>query len=97
MKTRTLISSVILIMAILLIVGSCATGKKAISDEDFLEVFSGTWINTDIRINQKKINYHDGTWEMYGKVNNTIPIFTGKEIILEKWVDSKGTIWYKFL
>jgi hypothetical protein len=45
MKTRTFISAVILIVALLLIAGSCATRKKAISDEDLSKAYTGTWIN----------------------------------------------------
>ena len=35
------------VFAVLIIAGSCATRRKAISDEDFMEAWSGTWINTD--------------------------------------------------
>ena len=46
-QTRAFVSILILVLAVLIIVGSCATKKKAISEEDFLEAFSGIWINTD--------------------------------------------------
>ena len=47
MKTRMFVSVLILVLAVLIIAGSCATRRKAISDEDFMEAWSGTWINTD--------------------------------------------------
>lgn len=44
MKTRTFISVVILIMAVLIIVGSCATEKLATKKS---EILYGTWVNKD--------------------------------------------------
>jgi hypothetical protein len=97
MKTRTLVSILILILAVLIIVGSCATKRKAVSDEDFFEVWSGTWINTDYGgdICQKIINYPDGTAEGFGILTSTIALFKKKITILDQWLDSKGTIWYR--
>ena len=99
MKSRTLISVLILIMAILIIAGSCATMKKAISDEDFFEVFSGTWVNTEYsganpRF-QKRINYPDGVWEFYRMISDITPREKGKSTIIDKWIDSSGNILYK--
>ena len=42
MKTRTFVLILILFLAVLIIAGSCATRRKAISDEDFIEAWSGT-------------------------------------------------------
>ena len=47
MKTRSLVAILILVLAVLIIAGSCTTRRKAISDEDFMEALSGTWVNTD--------------------------------------------------
>ena len=68
MKPRTFVSILILILAVFIIIGSCATKRKAVSDEDFFEVWSGTWINTDYSgsdLGQKTINHPDGTSEWY--------------------------------
>ena len=83
MKTRMLVSILIIILAVLIIAGSCATRRKAISDEDFMEAWSGTWINTDYgekRNPQKKVYYSDGRWEEYYLVDNLIKIDWGKAI-----------------
>jgi hypothetical protein len=56
MKSRTFISILILVFVVMIIAGSCATGKKAsVTKED--EVLFGTWINPD----------YDTTWG-YGKI-----------------------------
>jgi len=47
MKSRTLISVLILIMAVLVIAGSCATGKKIISVDDAMKQFEEIYINTE--------------------------------------------------
>jgi hypothetical protein len=98
MKTRTYVSILILVLAVLIVVGSCATKRKAISDEDFFEVWSGTWINTDYgggNFFQKIINYPDGTLEMFAILTSTTAGYKEKITLLEQWVDSKGTIWYR--
>ncbi len=45
MKSRTSISVLILIMAVLIIFGSCATGKKAVKAP--IESVYGNWANLD--------------------------------------------------
>ena len=97
MKTKVLISILILILAVLIIAGGCATRKKAISEEDFIKAWSGTWINTDYGGDtyQKVINYSDGTYESYGEVTSTKPGNWGKITIQDKWIDSKGNVWYR--
>jgi hypothetical protein len=98
MKTRMLVSIGIFVLAVLIVVGSCATTKKAISEEDFFEVWSGTWVNTDYgggSFPQKIINYPDGTREIFGILTSTTAGYKEKITILEQWVDSKGTIWYR--
>jgi hypothetical protein len=39
MKTKTFILVLILIMAVSVLLGNCATTKKAFSEEDFFEAF----------------------------------------------------------
>jgi hypothetical protein len=98
MKARTFVSILILVLAVLIAIGSCATTKKAISEEDFFETWSGTWINTDYGggdLHQKVISHPDGTLEFFGKLTSTTAVYKEKITILEQWVDSKGTIWYR--
>jgi hypothetical protein len=61
MKTRTLVLGIILILTILVLIGSCATGKKAV--EAPLEPFYGTSVSPDYNgtdIPAKKILRPDG-------------------------------------
>ena len=56
MKTRTYVSILILVIAVLVIVGGCATGKKAsVTERDIFKELSGTWVNED----------YLGTWMYY--------------------------------
>jgi hypothetical protein len=97
MKTRTLVSILIFVFVVLVIAGSCATRRKAISDEDFFDVWSSTWVNTDYGGNtgQKIIIHPDGTRECFSILTNTKPGRIEKVTILDQWLDSKGTIWYR--
>ena len=99
MKTRTLVSILILVLAVLIIAGSCATTKKAISEEDFFETWSGMWADTEYSGTHKRllkrINHSNGTWEWYYDITGTIPNAKGISTILDHWIDSKGDIWYK--
>jgi hypothetical protein len=95
MKTKAIVSILILTLVVLIVAGSCATKRKAISDEDFFKAWSGTWINTEFKggsDSQKMINHPDGTEESFGMLTSTTPSRSYKYTILEKWLDSKGTI-----
>ena len=98
MKARTLVSILILVLIVLIVIGSCATKRKAVSDEDFFEVWSGTWINTEIKgamgVEQKIISYSDGTLKTYMLTTDTSVQCEGISIISDKKVDSEGNIWY---
>ena len=100
MKTRTLVLILILVMAILIVVGNCATRKIAISEEDFLEAFSGIWINTeyefkgDVSCVQKFVWYPDGRYKCYSLVTHDVPAGFGRYEIIDMWEDSNGDIWY---
>ncbi len=62
MKNRTLVSILILVLAVLIIAGSCVSGKKAYVAKEDEEIYS-TWINPDYddsRELPKKIFYPDG-------------------------------------
>ena len=100
MKTRNLILSVILIFAVLVLLMSCATGKKAYVAKENEEIY-GTWVNTEYGTMeaafwQKIINRSDGTSELYEGMAD-IAHATSKYIIIDKWTDSEGNIWYKII
>lgn len=90
----------ILLIAIALI-GSCATRKKAISEENFFEAYSGTWINIEYEYSggmgnpQKVVRYPDGRWEDYSLAMHEMQRCWGKDTITDIWKDSNGDIRYK--
>ena len=98
MKTRTFVSIVILVLAVLVIIGSCATKRKAIAEEDFFKTWSGTWINTELKgatgFEQKIITYPDGTWKNYTLAIDTSTQCEGVNTFTAMETDSEGNIWY---
>ena len=94
-----LVSILLLVLAVMVIAGGCATRKKVISEEDFFVAFSGTWVNTDYvgdyGTPQKMIRFPDGTWEGYLKLTKAYYACYGKHTITDMWTDSKGNIWYR--
>ena len=98
MKTRRLVSILILVLVVLIVTGSGKTKQKTISEEDFFEAWSGTWINTDYKVSDaypKIVVYADGTVELYGSVTGTKPGHKHRNVILDHWIDTEGIIWYK--
>jgi hypothetical protein len=97
MKIRILVSILILVFAVLLVVGSCSTSKKAyVTKED--EKLFGIWTNPDYDetgILSKIVVKSEGTWYEYSRSSNDIPAFKGEYTINEKWTDSEGNILYK--
>ena len=98
MKNKTFILVLILVLGVIVIVGSCATGKKAyIATAD--EVLYGTWVNPDYddyHYSAKFIFNPDGTYEGYAKTDSTRYYYYGDYVINDKWIDSDGCIWYKY-
>jgi hypothetical protein len=98
MKTGRFVSILLLVLAVLYVVGSCATKHMVISDEDFFELYSGTWVNPDYRWDTaKRVIKPDSTWEHYIDVDKQTYACYGHDTIMEKWTDSEGNIWYKAL
>ena len=96
MKTKTLVSILILVFAVMVISEGFATEKK-VTKRDY-RFFSGTWINEDYdshRFMAKFVLRPDGTWDAYNRLSDTGKSFIGYYKIVEKWIDSEGSIWYK--
>ena len=97
MKARTLVSILIFVLAILIIFGSCATGKKAYVAKENEELY-GIWINKkyDVTGELAKRDYNpDGTWAHYLTTTKKEPEDEGIYTITEKWTDDMGNVWYK--
>ena len=107
MKTRTLVSILILVAAVLIIVGSCAT-KPVRTKSD--EALYGTWVNPEYKgsfPSGMEVYYPDGTWKVFRKEaaawEEDIEILEGGWIrgsfgtftIEDKWIDADTNVWYK--
>jgi hypothetical protein len=79
-------------LAVMVIAESCATRKKAISDEELSNPVSGTWINTEVGFYKPKVVWYDGRYEQYTAIENETPYCYGDIEVLEKWMDSNGDI-----
>ena len=97
MKTRAFVSILIFVLAVLIVVGSCATGKKAVKAP--IESLYGTWENPDYNTsykNAKAIIRPDGTSVECS--HTELPMHSCEEgtfTIIESWMDSDGNKYYK--
>jgi hypothetical protein len=70
-----------------------------IEEEEFLEIFSGIWVNPENKGGfgtwQKVITYHDGITQNYAKLDSDMPIITVKQNISETWRDNEGNVYYR--
>jgi len=96
MKTRALVSILILVLAVLIVVGSCATRKKAVKAP--IESVYGTWANPDYNTEPetaKLIFKPNGTSILYSHTDITQYDGPYKYTILESWMGSDGKKYYK--
>ena len=92
MKTRTLILIGILVLAVSVIVGNCATKKKVISEDDLSNFYSTMWINTKKGFYKPKVVWYPGRYEQYTAIENETPYCYGDIEVLDIWTDSNGYI-----
>jgi hypothetical protein len=98
MKTRTFTSIMILILAVLIVAGSCATGKKMITVDDAMKQFEGVYVNTEYSglkttQPQKYVITSDGRIEDWSIATNEYPSFRDQYTVVESWADSKGNMY----
>ena len=97
MKTRSLVSILILVLAVLFVIGSCATGKKAVKAP--IESVYGAWANPDYNTAPhaakfktrpdgiiEAANHTELEYKQYLEVTFTI---------VDSWMDSDGNKYYK--
>ncbi len=99
MKSRSLIL-VVLIMAVLIITGSCAEKKPDYISKEY-ELY-GTWVNPDYDNKEdrypKVVFNPNSKMDFYSGSTASKPApLQGKFFITNKWTESKGTIWYTFI
>ena len=97
MKTRTFVSIMFLVLSIMVIAGSFATGQ----DVDVAKVddkLFGTWVNLDYDKTwryAKVVRTPERAYEEYKMSYSEMPVLKGEYTIEEKWTDSKGYTYYK--
>jgi len=97
MKTRTFVSILILALAVLVIIGSCATKKQAYIPKPNEELY-GIWVNIDYHgfsRPQKFVQYDWGYTERFDLVTDKTVTTRGTFNIKEKWAGFEGNTWYK--
>jgi hypothetical protein len=99
MKIRSLAFILISVTAAAVLIGGCATAKKTITEKDFFETWSGTWVNTDVPGNwvapQKFITHSDGTLDFYSTATSSKSTTTYVFTLFERWSDADGNTWFK--
>ena len=105
MKTKALGSTLILLLAVLIISGSCATGKKAqIPDKVLFKKLNGTWVNEDYDAlavssgwwESKRVVRLDGTYDWFANSSDIDRTGYGEyKTIVETWTDIEGNFFYK--
>ena len=86
----------ILVVTVVTITVSCATSKKAISEEDVRIALCHTWTNPEADRPDKVIYYHDGRFEFFYRIDSTTSTHSGTYEIEEAWSDHEGNIWSVF-
>jgi hypothetical protein len=94
----------ILVLAVLIITGSCATRKKSyVSVDEVFNELTGTWYNEEyenptLEARPKVIVHSGGSYDLYKEyAETTAPSHnTGRFVVIkEAWTDLKGNIWYQ--
>ena len=93
MKTRIITLCIFLIIMAFIAVEIYGENENIYIPKANEEIY-GTWINEDM-ITQKLIYYYWGYGEEYREESNETPAGKLTFIIVEKWSDSKGNVWYK--
>ena len=95
MKTRTFVSILILVLAVMIIGGSYATGQD--TAKSLIAPLYGTWENPDYNIIEyfaKVVIKPDGILEQFGNVDLTEGI-KGTYSFLDCMIDQEGNKYYK--
>ena len=99
MKTRMLVSILILIMSVMVTSGSYAKSRKTkIETESIRSILTGTWINHDydeIGIPGKIVYKPNGSYDLFTNIDDSQRAYHGQYTYIEAWIDSKDTYWYR--
>ena len=103
MKTKTMMFFCILCLAVLIILGSCATSQNP--NKMVFERFCGTWANKDYEPTagmMADVSYHyakyivnpDGTFLWYKYLDETERTAVGTYTVEKRWKDADGNNFY---
>jgi hypothetical protein len=95
MKPRNFILLCGVLLLAIALVDSYATKRKAISEKDLTEAYTGTWINPKDYYKPKRILY-PGKWEEYTNIESKKPYCYGDIELMQKWTNSKGVIFFEY-
>ena len=98
MKTRTYVSILILVLAVLIVVGSCAASRKTTVESDTIHsTLTGTCINhkydDTLNLPAKTVFNSDGSYDLFENVDDTRKSWWGQYTIFESWIDSTKSVW----
>jgi len=95
MKVRTpLVSIIIFVLSIIIVVGSCATNRRASTQEKpTIDDLIGTWINEEMAWDKIVIK-NDGTWLWYRYLTTEYPI-ADTLILTDSWIGKDGIKYFK--
>ena len=98
MKTSKFVLFLILVLAVLIIAGSCAPDKMANISKDF-EIY-GAWVNPDYNktgVQAKVVIWPNGKMDWYNRETDTLVVLPTVFAITNKWIDSEENIWYTLI
>jgi len=99
MKKRTLILIAVGFTLVLSVLAGCIATHKAVSEEEFLTSWSGTWVNRDVEgsvmVPQKIVAYPDGGYDIFVYATAAINFCHHEIELIEQWTDAKGDLWFK--
>jgi beta-lactamase regulating signal transducer with metallopeptidase domain len=100
--SRGKLAVLILIFCFGLLIASLTINPIIADNEAYVakenEELYGTWINPDYDkfiFKARMINKPDGTYQAFLTLNSPLSVYSGIITIVDRWIDSKGDIWYK--
>jgi hypothetical protein len=101
MTARMFVSNLIIVFAVLIIYGSYAETKIALSREEAMKTFAGAYVNTEYAGTfidmQKFVISSNGEFEHWAFATDEGPTYKGEYTIAASWADSKGNMYCKAL
>jgi hypothetical protein len=97
MKTRMIVTILILDLTVLVVLGSCATDPMKYISKDY-EIY-GTWINPEYDLshsNAKFIISPNGKIDLFPTAKSSVSNAFREFYITNKWIDSEGNVWYTY-